>query len=201
MRLLLIRHGETVDNAGRTIGSRMPGPPLSATGNAQAVALGEALAPEGLVRIHSSRALRAVQTAVAAANALGIPHVELDGAQEIDAGDLEGRTYAEAMSGYAGTMQQWWTDRDARIPGGESGTEFMERFDRAIRTITVGGDAVAALVAHEAAITVWASSTASNLDAAFSRAHGVRNTGIVALDGSPDAGWRALSWDGLTLAR
>jgi len=201
MRLLLIRHGETADNIARTIGSRLPGPALSGTGAAQAVALGQALEAEGLQRIHSSRALRAAQTAAGAANTLGIPRIEIDGAHEIDAGDLEGRPYTEAMAGYAGTMQRWWTDRSARIAGGENGIEFMARFDRAVDSITTGAghEPVVALVSHEAAITVWAASTAINLDAEFSRTHGVRNTGIVELEGSTDGGWRAVSWDGIPI--
>lgn len=201
MKLLLVRHGETIDNINRAIGSRLLGPPLSDIGRAQAASLSTELAGRGLARLHSSRALRAAQTAATAASALGIPHIEMDGVHEIDAGDLEGQLYADAMADYAGTMQRWWTDRSARIPGGESGAEFMTRFDAAINALAAqqDQDATFAVVSHEAAILVWASSTATNLDAEFSRTHGVRNTGIVELEGSPSEGWRAMSWDGLTL--
>lgn len=203
MRLLLIRHGETADNVARTIGSRPPGPPLSERGVEQATALAASLAGTPLAAVHSSRALRAVQTASVVAEALDVPHVELDGLLEIDAGDLEGLPYAEAMQGYAGTMQRWWVDPEARIPGGESGVGFMARFDRAVAAVEAAAgspDATVAIVSHEAAICVWASSTATNLDAEFSRTHGVANTGVVVLEGSSVDGWRAAEWDGEPLS-
>ena len=198
MRLLLVRHGETADNIARTIGSRPPGPPLSTVGLEQAAALADALRGEPVHAVHSSHALRAVQTAQTTAAELGVPHLEIDGALEIDAGDLEGKTYAEAVPLYMGTMQQWWTDREARIPGGENGSEFLNRFEAAIRTVIeeTDADTTAVVVSHEAAICVWAANTAENLDAEFSRTHGLRNTGIVALEGSFDEGWNAVSWDG-----
>lgn len=203
MRLLLIRHGETSDNEARRVGSRLPGPPLSSAGVAQADELARALVAERLDRVHASRALRAQQTAAAVARASGLPVEPVDGVHEIEAGDLEGLPYADAMPGYAGTMQRWWTDRHARIPGGEDGIEFMARYDRAIASIAAqaGAGSVVALVSHQAAITVWASSTASNLDAEFSRTHDLRNAGVVALEGSPAAGWRAVSWDGIAIRR
>ena len=201
MRLLLIRHGETADNTAQVIGSRLPGPPLSATGVEQARALSGTLAAEQVTVVHSSRALRALQTAETLAASLGVPHVPVQGLHEIEAGDLEGRPYSEARSSYVGTMQRWWTDEEARIPGGENGTEFMARFGDAVAssTATTPPEATVVVVAHEAAICVWAAFVADNVDAAFSRTHGVSNTGIVVLEGSVEAGWTATSWDGENL--
>ena len=197
MRLLLIRHGETSDNVDRVIGSRLPGPALTRTGREQAHGLAARLAHAPVV-VHSSQARRAVETAETVAAALGVPHVQVEGLHEIDAGDLEGRPFADALEGYAGTMQGWWTDPDARIPGGESGTEFVARFDQALTTVVDGApdDAVVAVVSHEAAISVWAANVATNLDAEFSRTHGIANTGVVELEGSPQDGWVVTSWDG-----
>lgn len=203
MRLLLIRHGETADNVARTIGSRPPGPPLSPLGRRQAASLTTDLVDEPVVAVHSSRLRRASETALIVADGLGIPHREVDGAHEIDAGDLEGLPYAEALPRYAGTMQRWWTDPEARIPGGESGVEFTARFGTAVHRVVdaTPPDSTAVLVSHEAAICVWAADTARNLDAEFSRSHGLRNTGSVVLEGSAAAGWVAVSWAGETLAR
>jgi len=203
MRLLLVRHGETADNIARTIGSRPPGPPLSAVGLEQATALAQVLEDEPVGVVHSSEALRAVQTARTLARALGVPHREVVGAHEIDAGELEGLTYAEALPVYMSTMQQWWSDREARIPGGENGREFLLRFDEAIASVIrgTGSEETAVVVSHEAAICVWAANTAENLDAEFSRTHGLRNTGIVALERSHAGGWTALSWEGHALER
>ncbi|WP_054146570.1 histidine phosphatase family protein [Frigoribacterium sp. RIT-PI-h] len=202
MRLLLIRHGETADTLARTLGSRPPGPPPSPPAREQAAAPAPALAHEPIVAVHSSRLRRAGETAVIGADSLDLPHREVDGAHEIDAGDLEGLPYAEALPRYAGTMQQWWTDPEARIPGGESGTEFTARFHAAVDRVVAStpADAPAVLVSHEAAICVWAADTARNRDAEFSRAHGLRNTGSVFLEGSTEGGWTAVSWDGEPLA-
>lgn len=202
MRLLLIRHGETSDNVDEVVGTRLPGPPLTSTGRAQAHELGARLVHAPAV-IHSSHARRAVETAERVAAVLGVPHVQVEGLHEIDAGDLEGRPYADALEGYAGTMQGWWTDPEARIPGGESGSEFVERFDRAVTAVVDGrpDDEVVAVVSHEAAICVWAANVATNLDAEFSRTHGITNTGVVELEGSPGDGWVATSWDGHPVAR
>lgn len=197
MRLLLIRHAETADNVDRVVGSRLPGPPLTSTGREQARGLAARLPPTSAV-IHSSHARRAVETAETVAEALGVPHAQVEGLHEIDAGDLEGRPYADALEGYAGTMQTWWTEPGTRIPGGESGSEFMDRFDRAVAAVLDGSpdDGLAVVVSHEAAICVWAANVASNLDAEFSRTHGITNTGVVELEGSPQDGWTVTSWDG-----
>lgn len=200
MRLLLIRHGQTVDNVTRTIGTQYPGRPLSDEGVAQATSAATRLIAEEDIRlIGHSPLLRARQTADALTAVLGVPSVEVAGVEEITAGDLEGLPYAAGMGGYMGTMQQWWRNPAARIPGGESGVEFIARFDAGIEDATLNGDETVAVVSHEAAIRVWASLRAENLDEESSRAYGLDNVGVVVMTGSPSDGWVAESWAGIPL--
>ena len=83
VRLLLIRHGESANNAayaatGQRTG-RVPEPELTPRGHQQAAALGAALAAHGVPGIGpvttllSSPMLRAVQTAAHLSRALGLP--------------------------------------------------------------------------------------------------------------------------------
>ena len=70
---------------------------------------------------------------------------------------------------------------------------------------TGGDDGTVAVVSHGAAIRVWTGLRAANMDAGFAARHILANTGIVALEGDPDAGWRLIHWDaspvgGLALA-
>ena len=91
------RHGETDWNAARRIqGSRDI--PLNAAGRAQAETLAEtvaALAP-ALSRVYTSPLCRALETAQCVADRLGCPCTVLPGLREIDFGDWEGKTWAEA---------------------------------------------------------------------------------------------------------
>lgn len=196
MRLLLIRHGQTIDNTRGALGTAVPGPGLTELGIRQAEAVPAALRDEPIEAIYTSTLRRTQLTAVPLARALGLEPEILPGIQEIAAGDLEQRSDREAISSYMGTIFAWWTDFGARIPGGEDGTGFHERFDGAVRHIAAAHDGTVAVFSHGAAIRAWACWSARNLDAEFSRAHPLKNTGVVILEGSPEDGWYATEWAG-----
>jgi probable phosphoglycerate mutase len=100
-----------------------------------------------------------------------------------------------------------WADGELhrRMPGGPSGHDFFERYDASIARIASaaasgpgaasGGAGTVAVVSHGAAIRVWAGLRASNVEPGFAARHVLANTGIVALEGDPDAGWRLIHWD------
>ncbi|UFS58067.1 histidine phosphatase family protein [Subtercola endophyticus] len=200
MRLLLIRHGQTIDNVRGALGTVVPGPPLTELGETQAAAIPGALEGERIDAIYVSTMLRTHLTAAPLAAARGLAPVVVDGLQEIDAGSLEQRNDEDAIRAYMGTIFAWWTDFSARIPGGEDGAEFYGRYDGAIESIARkhAGEpnSTVAIVSHGAAIRAWASFTSQNLDADFSREHPLENTGMVMLEGSPDAGWVTTEWAG-----
>jgi probable phosphoglycerate mutase len=196
MRLLLIRHGQTIDNVRGALGTVVPGPGLTDLGREQAAAVPAALAGEEIEAIFVSTMRRTQETASPLAEALGLEPVVLEGIQEIDAGSLEGRSDEEAIRAYMGTIFSWWTDFSARIPDGENGTEFYERFNGAISTVSERYEGTVAVVSHGAAIRTWASWSSQNLDAEFSREHPLENTGVVTLVGSAEEGWVCTHWQG-----
>jgi broad specificity phosphatase PhoE len=196
MRLLLIRHGQTIDNVRGAIGTVIPGPPLTELGVQQAAAVPTALAETPIDAIYASTMLRTQLTAAPLSSARGIDVEVIDGIHEIGAGALEGHSDEDAVRTYMGTIFSWWVDTDARIPGGENGTEFFGRFDTAIERIAAEHDGTVAVVSHGAAIRTWTARSSANLDADFSRTHQLDNTAIVVMEGSPTHGWVTTEWDG-----
>jgi probable phosphoglycerate mutase len=197
MRLILIRHGQTIDNVRGALGAVVPGPPLTDLGLEQAAALPGALADERIDAIYTSTMVRTQLTARPLARARGLEPVIVDGLREIGAGELEQRSDVTAIRQYAETVLAWGHDRDARIPGGEDGNEFFERYDDAVARIARehAGGAVA-VVSHGAAIRAWVSSATPNIDGDFSLRNHLGNTGVVIVDGSPSDGWYTVSWQG-----
>lgn len=197
MRLLLIRHGQTIDNVRGAIGTAVPGPGLTDLGLEQAAAVPAALEGEKIDAIVVSTMVRTHLTAQPLAERLDLTPIIMDGVREISAGELEGLSDDDSVRTYMTTIFSWWTDFSARIPGGESGTEFHARYDGAIATIADRySDGTVAVFSHGAAIRTWASWSARNIDAEFSKGQHLENTGIVVLEGSPAAGWLATSWQG-----
>jgi probable phosphoglycerate mutase len=194
MRILFIRHGQTIDNVRGELGTVVPGPALTGLGREQAAAVPAALESETIDAIYVSTMQRTAQTAGPLAKSKGLQIEVIDGIQEITAGELEGRSDDEAIRTYMGTVFSWWHDLDARIPGGENGTEFFDRFTGAISAIAARHDGTVAVVSHGAAIRTWVSGSSKNLDSEFSRVHPLDNTSVVTVEGSPVDGWVTTTW-------
>jgi broad specificity phosphatase PhoE len=196
MRLLLIRHGQTIDNVNGALGTVIPGPVLTELGQKQAAAIPDALAVETIQAIYASTMQRTALTAAPLAAALGLEVEVLDGLREIGAGIFEGKSDKDSIRGYMGTIISWWHDSAARISDGESGDEFFARFTDAVGTAAAAHDGTVAIFSHGAAIRTWASAISRNIDEAFSRVHDLPNTSMIVLEGSPADGWTATHWDG-----
>ncbi|KQV07408.1 histidine phosphatase family protein [Leifsonia sp. Root112D2] len=196
MRLLLIRHGQTIDNVRGALGTEVPGPPLTELGRKQADAVPAALESEQIEAIYVSTMLRTQLTAAPLARARGIDARVVDGLQEIYAGELEQRADSASVHQYIGAIVAWQSDLRVRIPGGEDGHEFFARYNAVIDDIAADHDGTVALVSHGAAIRTWASWAAGNIDGDFTRIRGLDNTGVVILEGSPTDGWLATQWEG-----
>lgn len=211
MRLLLIRHGQTPGNVLGQLDTAHPGPGLTELGERQAAALARALANEQIGLLYASTLVRTQITAKPLATVRGLGIEVLEGLREIEAGSLEKLTDRESHMRYLGTVFAWSAgELDRRMPAGPSGHDFFERFDASIARIAAAAAAAAdpgavADHGHGAAIRVWAGLRASNVEPGFAARHVLANTGIVALEGDPDAGWRLIHWDdspvgGLALA-
>ncbi|MGW0874951.1 histidine phosphatase family protein [Streptomyces sp. NPDC002740] len=201
MRLLLVRHGQTPSNVDYLLDTAVPGPGLTELGAQQAAALPQALAGEDIETLYVSTLVRTGLTAAPLAAARGLDVLVRDGIREISAGDLEmvpGNSEHGEL--YMRTVFAWAAgDVGLRMPGGESGTEFLARYDAVVAEAAASGAGTVAMVSHGAAIRAWAAARAVNVDVPYAAAHRLANTGTVVLDGSPADGWKALSWAGATV--
>ena len=121
MSIFLIRHGETLGNASRTV--QLPDNPLSLRGVAQAELLARRLEREGIAAILSSDLARAAATAERLERMTGAPVRHDPLLQERNFGDLRGTPYAElGFDPFA---------PDYAPPNGETWEAFHARVDRA----------------------------------------------------------------------
>jgi broad specificity phosphatase PhoE len=200
MKLLLIRHGQTPGNVLGQLDTAHPGPGLTELGERQAEALARSLVNERIEAVYASTLIRTQITAAPLGRLHTLDVEVLDGLHEIEAGSLEKLTDHESHKRYMGTVMSWAAgDLDRRMPAGPDGHDFFERFDAAIANVlerVSGPEATAAVVSHGAAIRTWAGRRAEGADHEFAAKHVLANTGIVALEGDPDNGWKLLHWDG-----
>ncbi|WP_407570588.1 histidine phosphatase family protein [Deinococcus altitudinis] len=155
--LLLVRHGETPNNAAQMFrGPDGAQEPLSEKGHAEALALGAALAASGLanldaanVRLYASPYVRAQQTARHLADALGVPLHTLPGVHEIHTGAWQGRPYS-AMQTHAHELTA--PDGHFGYPGGESLVGVAERFHTALLGLEPQAGETVIVVSHGAAL-------------------------------------------------
>lgn len=197
VRLLLIRHGQTPANVRGELDTRAPGPGLTGLGQQQAEALPAQLAGRAVDAIFVSSLVRTHLTAAPLAAARGLQPVELADLREIEAGELEGRRDDAAVRQYHELLASWIRgETSAVLPGAYDGATFFERYDGAVREVASTTTGVAVVVSHGAAIRTWAGSRATNVDAEFVTAELLDNTGVVELEGGPDAGWTCLAWAG-----
>jgi len=118
MAIILVRHGETALNAARVM--QPAATPLSARGQAQALAVAQRLARQGGIgAILSSDLPRAWLTAEAIAAALALPVQPSALLQERNFGDLRGQPYDTL--GFDPLVM------DNAPPGGESAADFAQR--------------------------------------------------------------------------
>jgi probable phosphoglycerate mutase len=199
MRLLLLRHGQTHGNTAGALDTAAPGLRLTELGHRQAEAAARALANHGIQQIYVSTLTRTHQTAAPLASVLGVRPRELPGLREIAAGDFEMATDHDAVAGYIGTVADWLEGRyDTRMPGGESGHEFLGRYDDAVaaihRSVEEAGDRSALVVSHGAAIRTWISARVPGVESHARATDPLHNTACIELVGDPVTGWVIEAW-------
>jgi broad specificity phosphatase PhoE len=158
--VLWARHGENVANLSRTLSYRVFDGDLTPAGRRQARELADYLSParEAPVgRIVCSPLRRARQTAGIVAERLRLPvAAELEDLRELNVGDLDGRSDAEAWQIYSAVIDAWRAGHpDARFPGGEDCTELCRRLLRALAAVAgmnSGSDGRTLIVAHGGAL-------------------------------------------------
>jgi len=201
MRLLLLRHGQTHGNTAGALDTAVPGLDLTDLGRRQADAAAQALADRGIDRIYVSTLARTHQTAAPLGALLDVAPQELDGLREISAGDFEMGSDHDSIAGYIGTIADWIERRyDVRMPGGESGHEFLARYDAAVATIhaelAAAGHDCALVVSHGAAIRTWVSARVADAESHARATDPLHNTACIELVGEPATGWEVQAWHG-----
>lgn len=137
MRLILVRHGETIWNEeGRIQGFTNIG--LSERGKEQIKKVAQALSKERVTAIYSSPLKRAMDTAEAIAQFHDLEVIPDPDLREINVGDLEGLSLEELRNNHSDFLEEWKEGKGSlSMPGGESLEEVQERAWRAIQRITV----------------------------------------------------------------
>jgi broad specificity phosphatase PhoE len=145
--VLLVRHGETDDNAAHRFQGRSD-TPLNDRGREQSRALARALAGEGLVALYSSPLARARETAEIVGAQLGLRPVFDDRLMEADVGEWQGRLSADIEADHPGAIAAWRAvDPRFRFPGGESVPELVARVAASLADVGAG-PLPALVVAH-----------------------------------------------------
>jgi 2,3-bisphosphoglycerate-dependent phosphoglycerate mutase len=194
-RVLVARHGEAVYESDLLSDA---GGWLSPQGRDQARALAESVAGERIARVWTSDMARAVQTGEILAGRLGVDVVVRKGLREFGVGHAAGTN--GDPDPFAATFAAWLDgDLTARIPGAESGTEVVERYEAVLDEIADQhrGEAVV-VISHGGVMCVALSAMARNLALSHSRDLPLPSCGVVAMEVDAD-GWVARSWAGRPL--
>ena len=195
MRLILIRHGQTQSNVEHIIDTVVPGPGLTPLGRQQADALPDALKVERIDAIFASSQLRSQQTAAPLAVARGLQVDIRAGIREVEAGDYEGKRDRTSIHDFVSTEFAWVRgDLERRMPGAETGTEAMARFDAVVAEASGAGYESVVFVSHGSIIRSWCGIRTDNVDVEFVYRNPLNNTGVVIVEGSESAGWHAVRW-------
>lgn len=151
MRIILVRHGESVGN----FENRLQGQAdydLTELGRRQATATADRLHSMGVSAVYSSHLLRAHATALAIGERLGIPPVVTEDVAEYHFGDMSGSTYAEVRERFGATGNA----AERVYPGEEGRDAFFGRVTGAIHKIADEhpGESIA-IVSHGGPIALF----------------------------------------------
>lgn len=130
-----VRHGESGANVDRAFSCRRLDPELTAQGYAQARQAAELLANDcvGSAPVFASPLRRAIQTATTIGERLGRSVEIIEELRELDVGDLEGRTYDEALDDWWKVIEAWAAgNRHVCFPAGESHIQLTRRVEAAL---------------------------------------------------------------------
>jgi probable phosphoglycerate mutase len=192
LRLLLIRHAETIWNsAGRVQGQSDP--PLSDTGTEQCRALETRMTGQHLDALYSSDLQRARVTAEAVGRATGT-EVRLDpGLREIALGRWEGIDRQTLSRDYPELYTRWRAEPSwDLVPGGEGGAAFGHRVVETLSRLVEGqGEEVTVAAVTHIGVIRQVLSMAAGLESLGLRwPWAVDNTAITTLVGPADlAAW------------
>ncbi len=127
MRLILVRHGETVWNSEFKVQGGGVDTELSAKGRQQIVRLGEVLRHEPVSVILASPLRRTLLTAEAIAQFHQVPVTTHPDLKEVNVGEFDGLSTVDMPQTFTELLLEWWKGGRERLPGGESFQELQDR--------------------------------------------------------------------------
>ena len=201
MKITFARHGESQANIQEVFSNRGLKHPLTTRGRGQAAALADRLQDQQVTRTYSSPVLRALETAIILAGALGVEYEVVEVLREYDVGILEGRADPQSWQMWKEVAEAWLSNQhwEQRIEGGESFYEVRQRFVPFIeRLIEEYGQSQAHLVCvgHGGIYRLMLPLVVRNLDQAFiTRQGGFGYTAWVTCELSP-GGLMCTGWNG-----
>ncbi len=177
LRLYFARHGESRANLIHQISNRGLKHPLTEQGRAQAAALADRLAGQGLTHIYTSPVLRALETTAILAFRLGVDYDVTEALREYDMGRLEGRGDEKTWQTWKAFFDDWpeGRRRNQRTPGGESFHDIEDRFLPFIRGLIARfgeSDERLLCLSHGGIYTLMLPLVVRNFDPATLKAHG-----------------------------
>ena len=151
MKILLIRHGETIANKTQLVLGTSD-VPLTDLGRRQAETTAQKISSMKPIPtlLFSSPYFRAKETAGYISEVTGLNPIYLDGLKEMDSGEMEGIKASEMNNKYPEYMANWRRDHStARPPGGETLGEVHARAWKSILEIfNEYNETLIAVVAH-----------------------------------------------------
>ncbi|GAA4827004.1 histidine phosphatase family protein [Actinomycetospora corticicola] len=194
--LVLCRHGQTPANVAKILDTLLPGPGLTDLGRLQAEALGKELSALAVTALYGSRARRAQETAGVVGTVLGMTPGVVDGVHEVQVGDLEGRSDDASVDVFRGVYDAWRDgDLSARMPGGESGQDVLDRYLPAVEDLRRRHpDGTTVLVSHGAVLRLVGHALAGASDLRPDGDDHLDNCGRLEFEALPDGGWRLVAW-------
>ncbi len=127
MRLILVRHGETVWNSEFKVQGGSVDTELSDKGKRQIYRLAEVLRHEPIDLILASPLRRTVLTADAIAAHHGTPVTTHTDLKEVNVGEFDGLSTVDMPQTFTELLLDWWKGGCERLPGGESFQELQDR--------------------------------------------------------------------------
>jgi len=193
-RLCLVRHGETAWNAERRIQGQLD-EPLSSRGRAQARAAANWLAQDDFAAIYSSDLSRALHTAEAVAQRLGLSIRQRAGLRERHYGVFQRLTYAEMQQRHPREYARFIArDEEFAFPdGGESLRRFADRVNRCVDEIVAAHPGGQVLIVTHGGVLDIAHRRASGKPLSAPRDFEIPNTALnwLEVDGGK---WTLLAW-------
>lgn len=206
--ITFVRHGESEGNVSCCIDTTIPGPNLTANGQAQAQARAQQLANDGIPYdgIYYSDMVRTQQTAAPFETLTGLPQTELNGLHEVQAGIYEGAPQNSGFERilYALPALAWAAGLYfVPIPGSPdlTGANFQSRYNGAVQDIYNSGNQHPVAFSHGLSIMAWTLMNVDNPDLSLLLGHPLNNTSVVTVNGNPSDGWTLVSWDGMAVSQ